>query len=252
MLAVTHTTAAVAFSFDVNYSSVISNSTVESQFKETVTTQLSVMLGVDRDRIANLSIREGSILVSFVLLSGGASEPNVSHALSFLQAAVTANKLSVVLQDGRKLFADAGSLSVEYTMPTTVGAVTTVASTDNSSTQDDAASVAAHVPATVDSANVGSKSDLSTAALVVITVSSVFVGLLLILSIALHLHKGVSSSKDTFPPEELEKNGNEVVVTRQGKETHCQLSVCLSVRTSLRMCLSVCPNVSLSEHLIGC
>ena len=212
----TPTVAEIKFSFDVSYKTYIPDEAAKNEVQEKIREKLSETLGVAPSRITNLSIREGSILVSFILLSGGASEPNVSHALSSLQAAVMANNFTIVLQDGRKLVADATSLSVKYTVP-----ITEVTTT---------------VDSTLESPDAEAESALSTGAVAAITAVSIVVVLLVIASCVLYSRKMKTQRKvnqeDDYEREGVEMGDKETTMSMHGKNIRQSSCTFFAIRLS--------------------
>ena len=109
------TAAEVEISFQVDFKALLPDETAEMKFKRQVIENLMETLTVDSSRITNLSIRKGSIIVSFILLAGGAGETNITRALGLLETAVKANDFRIVLGDGRKVVADPSSFTFKYT-----------------------------------------------------------------------------------------------------------------------------------------
>ena len=111
----TSTAAEVEISFKVDFKTYLPDDTAQNKFKSKIVEKLVEKLEIKPSRISNVFIREGSIIVSFVLLPGEYGDKNVTQALNLLQAAVEGSKFSVVLEDGKKLIADANSFLFKYT-----------------------------------------------------------------------------------------------------------------------------------------
>jgi predicted peptidase len=61
--------AAVQFSFDVDYNSVIRDSETKKEFLKVVEEELATTMKVDTSMILNITISPGSIIVNFILLA---------------------------------------------------------------------------------------------------------------------------------------------------------------------------------------
>ena len=116
--------------FNQPYSSVISNDSQEAAVKKALVPVLSSALGMDQCSVQNLRLKQGSIVVSFIVVPAkGQSTASLEAAVSKLQTKVKSGDFNVTLSGGIVLSADPSSFSsVAYT-PSTVATTTTAAPT---------------------------------------------------------------------------------------------------------------------------
>ena len=111
----------ISFSFNVSYDAIITNASVKEAFKANVKSQLVSTLGVKEERITNLTITKGSIVVTFDLLpSSNSSEPTLTSSASKLENLVKSGGM-VVSFNGQNITADTSSSTKQVitTNPTT-------------------------------------------------------------------------------------------------------------------------------------
>ena len=117
-----------SLTFNQPYASVISNDSQEAAVKRSLVPVLSSALGMDECSVQNLRLKEGSIVVSFIVVPAkGQSTASLEAAVSKLETKVKSGDLNVTLSGGIVLSADPSSFSsVAYT-PSTVATTTTTA-----------------------------------------------------------------------------------------------------------------------------
>lgn len=120
----------VTFTFNQSYGSVISNDSQEAAVRKSLRQVLSSALGMDECSVQDLRLKEGSIVVFFIVVPAkGQSTASVEAALSQLETKIKSGDLNVTLSGGIVLSADPSSFSsVPYT-PSTVATTTTAAPT---------------------------------------------------------------------------------------------------------------------------
>lgn len=114
------------FSFNQSYGSVISNDSQKAAFKKSLVQVLSSALGMDECGVQDLHLKEGSIVVFFIVVPAkGQSTASLEAAVSQLETKIKSGDLNVTLSGGMVLSADPSSFSsVPYT-PSTVATTTT-------------------------------------------------------------------------------------------------------------------------------
>lgn len=91
--------ASVTFSFDVNYDSIVPNTSTKEQLEKIIEEKLATVMQVDISMILNVTISKGSILVNFVILAPAESKRRQILCLSGCHKTIT---LGVLHYNGNK------------------------------------------------------------------------------------------------------------------------------------------------------
>ena len=196
----------VTFKFNQSYSSVISNDSQKAAVTKSLLQVLSSTLGMNECSVQHLSLNEGSIVVSFIVVPAqGQSTASLEAAVSQLETKIKSGDLNVTLPGGMVLSADPSSFESLAFTPSTVATATTAAPT-----------VAG--PAT-------ESSGLSETNIIIIACVSCGVALIVIIAVAVYCFKrkrgkGKISPAGTPEVQELEMNEQGRFVTKPGSKDH--------------------------------
>ena len=121
----------VTFTFNQSYSSVISNASQKAAVTKSLLQVLSDALGMNECSVQDLSLKEGSIVVSFIVVpTKGQTTASLQAAVTKLETKIKSGDLNVTLPGGVVLFADPSSfVSEPFTPPTTAATTATAAPT---------------------------------------------------------------------------------------------------------------------------
>lgn len=118
----------VTFTFNQSYSSVISNDSQKAAVTKSLLQEISSALGMDECSVQDLDLKEGSIVVSFVVVPAkGQSTASLETAVSQLETKIKSGDLNVTLPGGIVLSADPSSFASVAFTPSTVATTTTTA-----------------------------------------------------------------------------------------------------------------------------
>lgn len=124
----------VTFTFNVSYSSVISNASQKDAVEKSVRQAATSALGMDDCTVQDLSLTEGSIVVSFVVVpKTGQTTASLQAAVSKLETQIKSGDFNLTLPGGTVLSADPSSFKSEPVTPPTTTAAPTVAATPTDS-----------------------------------------------------------------------------------------------------------------------
>lgn len=177
----------IQFKLVAKFADIIPDESKREAFILAFRQKTAAVMAVNISRIANVDVRQGSILVSFILLPGGPGENNTSAATSLLMVLVKDGNFSVTLGDGQTLVADSKSFLMSAT-PWTFSTSTSQLPTTTTHHEEE---------------QTESSSDLSTGALVGIIVGSVLAVLLLVVCVVVFFKaRGkISKVENTTPTE---------------------------------------------------
>ncbi len=175
----------IQFKLVANFADIIPNESKKEAFILAFRQRTAAVMAINISRIANVEVRQGSILVSFTLLPGGPGENNASAATSMLMELVRDGNFSVTLGDGQTLVADSGSFltsATQWTFSTSASQLPTT-TTHHEEEQTE------------------TSSDLSTGALVGVIVGSVLAVLLLVVCVIVFFKvRGKTSKVENTTP----------------------------------------------------
>ncbi|KAL9974072.1 hypothetical protein ACROYT_G011071 [Oculina patagonica] len=175
----------IQFKLVANFADIIPNESKKEAFTLAFRQRTAAVMAINISRIANVEVRQGSILVSFTLLPGGPGENNASAATSMLMKLVRDGNFSVTLGDGQTLVADSGSFltsATQWTFSTSASQLPTT-TTHHEEEQTE------------------TSSDLSTGALVGVIVGSVLAVLLLVVCVIVFFKvRGKTSKVENTTP----------------------------------------------------
>ncbi len=128
----------VTFTFNVSYSSVISNASQKATFQDSVLLAITRALGMDDCTVQDLSLTEGSIVVTFVVVpKTGQTNANLEAAVSQLETKIKSGDFNLTLPGGTVLSADPSSFVSKPMTPVTTTVVVTTAAPTISATPTD-------------------------------------------------------------------------------------------------------------------
>jgi len=118
----------VTFTFNQSYSSVISNDSQKAAVTKSLLQEISSALGMDECSVQDLDLKEGSIVVSFVVVPAkDQSTASLETAVSQLETKIKSGDLNVTVPGGIVLSADPSSFASVAFTPSTVATTTTTA-----------------------------------------------------------------------------------------------------------------------------